>query len=97
MKKTAILYLALLVFAFSGCAALKQAKVDASACFSDPACRAEAIAKAEEWKHKVSDTVGVVVPFPWAAPVSGAVTGAVALVAFLIAGGKKKRDDVKPG
>ena len=47
------------------------------------------------WSEAVEagDVAGVVAPFPWASTAAQTVTGAVALLAFLIAGGKKKRKE----
>lgn len=94
MKK--ILLILSFAFLVAGCAAVKQAKQDMYSCLNDQACLDQAVAKSDALKQKVGTIANVVSPVPWGGVAAQTVTGGVALLAFLIAGGKKKRESEKP-
>jgi len=82
-----------ILFLLVGCAQLKQAKVDATACMVDPVCRAEAVKQAEIAKGIAKDISGVS-PIPLSTNVVGGVAYGVALLISWIKLGKKKREAV---
>ena len=82
-----------LVFLIIGCAALQQAKIDATACLQDPVCRAEAVAEAKNAKE-VATAVAGASPIPLSSNIVGGATYGIALVIALIMKGRKKRETI---
>ena len=80
-----------LILIFLGCAAIQQAKVDATACLQDPICRAEAVKEAENAKGIAQDISGVS-PIPLSSNVVGGIAYGVFFVIGLIKNGRKKKE-----
>lgn len=74
---------------FMGCAAIQQAKVDATACLQDPVCRAEAVKEAEMAKGIAKDISGIS-PIPLSSNMVGGVVYGVFFIIGLIKHGRKK-------
>jgi len=93
MKKIGLVLL--FVVLICGCAALKQAKTDMYACMNDQVCLDMAVSKSEALKKQVTAVAGVASPIPWVSPVLGAAGGSIALLVYLVIGGRKKREEGK--
>jgi len=94
MKKTLIVFCFILIIC--GCAALKQAKVDMYDCLNDQVCLDMAVSRSEAVKKQVTAVAGVASPIPWVPSVAGSLAGSIAVIAFLVAGGRKKREEKEP-
>lgn len=79
-----------------GCTAIKQAKVDATACLQDDACRAEAVAEAEKAKSIAVDLSGAS-PIPLSSNVVGAVAYGGVLLFALVKHGRRKKEQESSG
>ena len=77
-----------------GCAALQQAKYDATQCLVDPICRAEAVREAEIAKGIAKDVSGVS-PIPLSSNLIGGLVYGLFFTLALIKGGKKKQEDTQ--
>ena len=86
-------FIALFLFAFIGCAKLGEVKTNITACYNDPVCYSEALAKASEAGRKAGDLAGLS-GFPWAEKVAKPAVGYAVLLFSLAALGKKKREVV---
>lgn len=87
-----------LVFAFLGCAAFRQARTDFEACWNDPECRDQAAAKSEDLAGKAS-ALAALSPIPGTAAVARPIAAGAGLLVFLILGGhalRKKKEDPIP-
>ena len=89
MRAWVILALALSLI---GCAAFKQATIDAKACLADPDCREEAVSEASNAKSTAIAIAGVS-PIPLSSNLVGGVVYGGALIFALIRRGRKKREE----
>lgn len=87
MKLIPLLLIALLL---CGCAALTQAKADYAACYADPVCHANMLAKAK-MAGEIGQVSGASSGIPLAGQVAGSVFSAIALLVAGVAGGAALR------
>lgn len=84
------LILVIAILSLTGCAFLREQKLNVDACRRDAECWSEAIKNAHEIGQKAAD-VASLAPVPVAVPIAKSVAGYGALVFFLASLGSKLR------
>lgn len=83
-----VVLIPILIFGILGCAQLKHARDNASACLADPVCVQEATAQRNKGTS-MGELFGGLAPVPWAGKVAGSILGGVFLIAYLVRDKKK--------